>query len=133
MSGDSEAPPTYYFTDITFNPSFYSTATGNYLTATTGKNYFLSYPTAQGTETISTLNASSIDSSTTTSAFNFLSSQTANINIGNTTTGTAGQIIKIGPTATTAITVGDLSVIANSLNNSTFVKLSSCRFVFNKK
>jgi hypothetical protein len=119
MSGDSEAPPTYYFTDITFNPSFYSTATGNYLTATTGKNYFLSYPTAQGTETISTLKASSIDSSTTTSAFNFLSSQTANINIGNTTTGTSGQIIKIGPTATTAITVGDLSVIANSINNST--------------
>jgi hypothetical protein len=89
------------------------------LTATTGKNYFLSYPLAQGTETISTLKASSIDSSTTTSAFNFLSSQTANINIGNTTTGTTGQIIKIGPTATTAITVGDLSVLANSINNST--------------
>jgi len=118
-SGDANAPPTYYFTDITFNPSFYSTTTGDYLTATTGKNYFLSYPSAQGTETISTLKASSIDSSTTTTAFNFLSSQTANINIGNTTTGTSGQIIKIGPTATTAITVGDLSVIANSINNST--------------
>ena len=117
--GDAESPPTYYFTDITFNPSFYSTTSGNYLTATTGKKYFLSYPSAQGTETISTLKASSIDSSTTTTAFNFLSSQTANINIGNTTTGTSGQIIKIGPTATTAITVGDLSVIANSINNST--------------
>ena len=70
-SGDANAPPTYYFTDITFNPSFYSTTTGDYLTATTGKNYFLSYPTAQGTETISTLKASSIDSSTTTTAFNF--------------------------------------------------------------
>lgn len=118
-SGDANAPPTYYFTDITFNPSFYSTTTGDYLTATTGKNYFLSYPSAQGTETISTLKASSIDSSTTTTAFNFLSSQTANINIGNTTTGTSGQIIKIGPTSATAITVGDLSVIANSINNST--------------
>jgi len=118
-SGDANAPPTYYFTDITFNPSFYSTTTGDYLTATTGKNYFLSYPTAQGTETISTLKASSIDSSTTTTAFNFLSSQTANINIGNTTTGTSGQIIKIGPTATTAITVGDLSITSNTINNST--------------
>ena len=53
MSGDSEAPPTYYFSGIKFNPDFYTTTSGNYLTATTGKKYFLSYPTAQGDETIS--------------------------------------------------------------------------------
>jgi hypothetical protein len=119
MSGNADTPPTYYFSGITFNPSFFTSSSSDYLTKQTAKSYFLSYPTAQGTETISTLKASSIDSSTTTTAFDFLPSQTANINIGNTSSGTSGQIIKIGPTATTAITVGDLSVIANSLNNST--------------
>ena len=43
-----ESPPTYYFSGITFNPDFY-TGTETYLTATTGKKHFLSYPTAQGT------------------------------------------------------------------------------------
>ena len=119
MSGNADTPPTYYFSGITFNPSFFTSSSSDYLTKQTAKSYFLSYPTAQGTETISTLKASSIDSSTTTTAFDFLPSQTANINIGNTSSGISGQIIKIGPTATTAITVGDLSVIANSLNNST--------------
>ena len=41
MSGDSEAPPTYYFDGITFNPSFYtSTTTSNYLTLETAKIFF---------------------------------------------------------------------------------------------
>jgi len=56
MSGDSEAPPTYYFNGITFNPSFYeSTTSSNYLTLATTKNIFLTYQAAQGTETIATL------------------------------------------------------------------------------
>ena len=91
-----ESPPTYYFSGITFNPDFY-TGAETYLTATTGKKHFLSYPTAQGTETIATLYSSKVDSSSGSTAFNFLESQTANLNIGNTTTGTTGQIIKIGP------------------------------------
>ena len=175
MSGDSEAPPTYYFSGITFNPTFYTeTTSGNYLTATTGKKYFLSYPTAQGEETISRLYTSQVSTSTPTdafnfldsltgnlyigenasgttgqiiqigaktlttvklgalsikestietlapsTAFNFLASQTANLNIGNTTTGTSGQVIKIGPSATTTITVGDISVSGSSINNAT--------------
>ena len=40
MSGDSEAPPTYYFNGITFNPDFYQTSStfssGDYLTPSTG-------------------------------------------------------------------------------------------------
>ena len=28
MSGDSEAPPTYYFSGITFNSTFYTAASG---------------------------------------------------------------------------------------------------------
>jgi hypothetical protein len=67
MSGDSEAPPTYYFSGITFNPTFYTATSGNYLTLATAKSSFLTYPTAQGTETISTLISSSIDTSTLTS------------------------------------------------------------------
>ena len=39
MSGDSEAPSTYYFSGIKFNPTFYTTTT-DYLTPTTGKNTF---------------------------------------------------------------------------------------------
>ena len=58
----SEAPPTYYFDGITFNPTFYSSSSSDYLTKSTGKSYFLSYPTAQGTQTISTVNSSTINS-----------------------------------------------------------------------
>ena len=57
----SELPPTYYFTDITFNPSFYSSGSENLTNEEAKKNY-LTYPTAQGTETISTLNSSTITS-----------------------------------------------------------------------
>ena len=91
----AELPPTDYFTGISFNPDFYQSTSSDYLTASTVKSYFLSYPTAQGTETISTLETSSIETSTPTTAFSLLSTQTANLNIGNTTTGTSGQTIKI--------------------------------------
>ena len=57
----SELPPTYYFTDISFNPSFYSSGSDNITNDEAKKNY-LTYPTAQGTETISTLNSSTITS-----------------------------------------------------------------------
>ena len=57
MAGDSEAPPTYYFSGITFNPDFYQAASGDYLTFETAKKSFLTYPTAQGSETITTLNS----------------------------------------------------------------------------
>ena len=63
MSGDSEAPPTYYFSGITFNPDFYQSTSSDYLTQTTAKKYFLTYPTAQGTETITTLNTSTLTAS----------------------------------------------------------------------
>ena len=57
----SELPPTYYFTDITFNPTFYSSGSDN-ITNEEVKKKFLTYPTAQGAETISTLNSSTITS-----------------------------------------------------------------------
>ncbi len=52
MSGDAEAPPTYYFSGMTFNPDFYTSSSSTYITKITGKKYFLTYPTAQGEETI---------------------------------------------------------------------------------
>ena len=52
MSGDAEIPPTYYFSGITFNPSFYQSSSTDYLTLETAKSSFLTYPTAQGDETI---------------------------------------------------------------------------------
>ena len=58
----SEIPPTVYFDGITFNPDFYQSTSSDYLTPSTGKSYFLSYPTAQGTETIPTLNTSTLTS-----------------------------------------------------------------------
>jgi hypothetical protein len=99
----SELPPTDYFTGISFNPDFYQSTSSDYLTASTGKSYFLSYPTAQGTETITTLKSSSIDSSSTTTnmaiasaqtsgALNIASlpSRTGNINIGYSTSAPSG-------------------------------------------
>jgi hypothetical protein len=94
MSGDAEIPPTYYFSGITFNPSFYQSSSSDYLTLATAKSSFLTYPTAQGTETITTLISSSIDSISTSNDLTLALSQiggvctiangarTGNINIG---------------------------------------------------
>ena len=46
----SESPPTDYFNGISFNKSFYQSSSDDYLTASTGKKIFLSYPIAQGEE-----------------------------------------------------------------------------------
>ncbi len=72
MSGNAETPPTYYFSGITFNPSFFTSSSSDYLTKQTAKSYFLSYPTAQGTETISTLNCAVLNTP----------SQTSNLDLG---------------------------------------------------
>ena len=110
-SGDSELPPTYYFSGITFNPSFY---TSDYITNATGKKYFLSYPIAQGTETISTLIASTIKSSA--------SNDTVNL-FNNIKTGTIylGNII-----GTTANLMGNIE-IGNDTNNSTSANNGTCQ------
>ncbi len=67
MSGNAETPPTYYFSGIKFNPSFYTSSSSDYLTKQTAKSYFLSYPIAQGTETISTLNCAVLNTPSSTS------------------------------------------------------------------
>ena len=83
MSGDSEIPPTYYFSGITFNPSFYQSSSSDYLTLETAKSSFLTYPTAQGTETITTLTSTTINSSSEASDLSIVPSQTTGVlNIG---------------------------------------------------
>ena len=119
-AGDSEVPPTYYFSGITFNPDFYQSSSGNYLTYETAKSSFLTYPTAQGEETISTLNSSSIDTTTltsttsiTTPALNSTSASTA-LTIGSNVE-TADITIAGGQTSRTL----NIGTGARSGNNST--------------
>ena len=114
----SEIPPTDYFNGITFNPDFYQSSSSDYLTASTAQNYFLAYPTAQGTETITTLKTASIDTPASTTAFSLLPSLTANLNIANTTTGTSGQTIKIGASTLTSVHCGSIDLKGTTINNS---------------
>ncbi len=79
MSGDAEIPPTYYFSGITFNPSFYQSFSSEYLSLATAKSNFLTYPTAQRTETITTLISSSIDSVSTSNDLNLGLSQVGGV------------------------------------------------------
>ncbi len=120
-----ESPPTYYFSGITFNPDFYSSSSSTYITKITGKKYFLSYPKAQGDETIDQIYAQNISSITPTETFNFLDTQTGNIYIGETTTGTSGQIIQIGAPALTTVKVGAISI-----KDSTIDTLSATTGIF---
>ena len=79
----SQTPPYPYFNGITYNPSFFSSSSSS----TTGN--YLNYPIAQGTETISTLYTSTIDSSTPSSAITLFGSQTANLTMATAVTGTS--------------------------------------------
>ena len=100
----SEAPPTYYFDGITFNPTFYSSSSSDYLTKSTGKSYFLSYPTAQGTQTISTVNSSTINSL----------SSTGTISIGGIQENGGSVVIGNNNNSETQIKGGTIKLLNNS-------------------
>ena len=80
----AEIPPTDYFNGICFNKSFYQSSTDDYLTASTGKKLFLSYPISQGSEIFSsniTLQSTLTDSSSSVgTAGQYLSSTSTGIN-----------------------------------------------------
>jgi len=109
----TETPPTYYFSGIKFNPSFYTSSSSDYLTKQTAKSYFLSYPTAQGAETISTLNCAVLNTP----------SQTSNLDIGtNIINGT--------------ISMGDIQtngsiIIGNNGNTDTQIKGGTIKLMNN--
>ena len=108
-SGDSETPPTYYFSGMTFNPDFYTSSTSTYITKVTGKKYFLSYPTAQGDETITTLNTYKINSS--------VASDTGDIFIGDLQTSGSLHIgAGSGSTRSGNIYIGTYTNNTNTVN-----------------
>ena len=96
----SNTPPTYYFTDIIFNPTFFNGVSSSYLT----------YPIAQGTETISTLKASNINLINDTLGIGNNASSNSVITIGsdsNAQTTIKGTVIGLLGSSTAS---GNLSV-----------------------
>lgn len=102
---ESALPPDPSFSGIDFNPSFFSSATTEYL----------EFPTAQGTETFGTLYATTINTPTPSVDFNLLGSETGNINIG--TSVASGKTIKIGASTLTSIHCGSIDCTGTNINN----------------
>ena len=111
----SEIPPTYYFDNIIFNSDFYQSSSDDYLTATTGKKIFLSFPYAQGTESIPKLYSSNIDTLTPTADFDLLDSATANIYIG--TSVPSLKTIKLGANTGTTVQCGSIACSGTNIDN----------------
>ena len=109
MSGDTEAPPTYYFDGITFNPSFYQQST---------TSSYLTYPTAQGTETIADLNATNINAIGSTLYIGPNGTTGSSVILGSDTTSQTNiKSAAIGLLANTSIT-GNLTAIQATTSNS---------------
>ena len=98
-----------------FDSGVFDTSNSAYLTYTSAKQLFVTYPISQGAATISQLYSAGIDTTTPASIFNFLPSQTANIRIGNTTTGSG--TIRLGAYTGTSVHCGAIDCTANSINN----------------
>jgi hypothetical protein len=93
------------FTGIDFNPSFFPSATSE----------FVEYPVSQGTVTFSKIFATEIDTPSPTIAFDFLPSQTENINIG-TSVGASKTII-LGQATGTSVHAGSIDFKGTHINN----------------
>ena len=103
----SNIPPSPNFSGINFNLDFFPSEAGNFVT----------YPVAQGPTTIGTLYSSVIDVLSSGTAFNFLNTLTANLNIA--TNGTTGQTIRIGATTGASVHCANVDFQGHSINNST--------------
>jgi hypothetical protein len=103
----SNTAPSPNFTGINFNTDFFPSALGD----------FVEYPVAQGPTTIATLYSSVIDTLSSSTAFNFLNTLTANLNIA--INGGAGQTIRIGATTGTSVHCANVDFQNHSINNST--------------
>ena len=98
-----------------FDSGVFDISNTAYLTYTSAKQLFVTYPIAQGSATIGQLYSAAIDTTTPSSIFNFLPSQTANIRIGNTTTGSG--TIRLGAYTGTSVHCGAVDCTDNSINN----------------
>jgi len=94
-----------------FDSSVFDSNNTSYLTYTTAKKLFLTYPTAQGEETIASLIAGAIAYSSPLSGSFF------NIGINQVSGGT----VRIGPTGTSGVSVhaGNIDCTNNTINNAT--------------
>ncbi len=104
MAEESLAPSPN-FVGIDFNPAFFPSGTSE----------FVEYPNAQGTVTFSKIFATEIDTPSPSIAFDFLTSQTADVNIA-TSVG-ASQTIKIGQATGTSVHAGSIDFKGTHINN----------------
>jgi hypothetical protein len=102
---EESLPPSPNFTGIDFNPAFFPNASSE----------FLNFPVAQGTETFSKLFATEIDTASPSTTFDFLTSQTENINIG-TSVGASKTII-LGQATGTSVHAGSIDFKGTHINN----------------
>ena len=84
---ESAIPPSPNFSTIDFNPSFFSSTSGDYV----------DYPEAQGTVTFGSIYATDIDTPTPAVDFDLLSTQTGNLNFGTSIAST--KTLAIGSSA----------------------------------
>jgi len=94
-----------------FDNQVFDVANNSYLTFTEAKKYFVSFPIAQGTSTISDLIAGSIS---------YLSPESGSFfNIG--TNQVSGGTIRLGPTGASGVSVhaGNIDCYNNTINNAT--------------
>jgi hypothetical protein len=112
-----------------FDSSVFDDSNSAYLTYTSAKKLFLTYPTAQGEETIASLISAEIDTATPTTNFNFLQSQTTgDILIGNSLTASGGATIRVGPTGATgnvSVHCANIDFYNNTINNATDALLNN--------
>ncbi len=120
---EQSLPPSPTFIGIDFNPSFFPSATPE----------FVEYPVAQGTVTFSKIFATDIEAPTPTSDFDFLTSQTTGVlNIG-TGSRTGAGAINIGTSGTGAFainvgTAGQSTTALNGTNITVGTKISSTTY-----
>jgi len=103
----SNSAPSPNFNGIDFNDIFFPSVVGAYV----------DYPTAQGPTTISTLYSSVIDTLSAGTAFNFLNTLAANLNIA--TNGIAGQTIRVGAYTGASVHCANIDHQGNSINHAT--------------
>jgi len=117
----SSIPPTYYFSGINFNPSFYDNVDSG-LTLSTANSLYLNKASADTSAVLETFTAgistASINSSSTASNFALIPVLTGNMGIGTVApTGTAVKTIQLGESTVTSVHVGGIDCTANAINN----------------
>jgi hypothetical protein len=100
-------PPSPSFAGIDFNPEFFPSSTIDYL----------EFPVAQGTETFGTIYVAKVDTLTPANDFDFLGSQTADINMGSSVA--SGNSITLGSSASSTTLNGTAVNVTTKLTSPT--------------